>query len=295
MTAYRELRVVANGDHIDLLEEILFLSEAVSVTLDDDGDTPILEPPLGTHPVWPRTVVIAAYHDTRSDQVILADLSRSLVATGLQIELPKQLRVIADEDWVRISLDQFQPTEIGGFWVVPTWHAVPDHAHGPVLRLDPGLAFGTGYHPTTALCLAWLASADLAGRALLDFGAGSGILAIAGGLRGASPLVALDIDPQALDASAHNAQLNDLSLTCCLPDALPLQHFDVVIANILANPLIELAETLMATLTPGGSLVLAGLLDHQADAVQAAYPAIAWDPPVSRDGWTRLSGHCVPL
>ena len=231
MTAYRELRVVANGDHIDLLEEILFLSEAVSVTLDDDGDTPILEPPLGTHPVWPRTVVIAAYHDTRSDQVILADLSRSLVATGLQIELPKQLTVIADEDWVRISLDQFQPTEIGGFWVVPTWHAVPDHAHGPVLRLDPGLAFGTGYHPTTALCLAWLASADLAGRALLDFGAGSGILAIAGGLRGASPLVALDIDPQALDASAHNAQLNDLSLTCCLPDALPLQQFDVVIVN----------------------------------------------------------------
>lgn len=295
MTTFRELRVVANGDQIDLLEEVLFLSEAVSVTLDDAGDTPILEPPLGTHPVWPRTVVTAAFHDSRSDQAILADLSQRFVDAGLQIELPTQLIVIADQDWVRLSLDQFQPTEIGGFWVVPTWHAVPDQAQGPVLRLDPGLAFGTGYHPTTALCLAWLASAEIAGRALLDFGAGSGILAIAGGLRGASPLVALDIDPQALEASAHNAQLNDLSLICCLPDALPIQQFDVVVANILANPLIELAETLMATLKPGGSLVLAGLLDHQTEAVQAAYPGIQWDPPVSQDGWTRLSGHYAPL
>lgn len=291
MTTYRELRVVVSGDQVDVLEELLFLSEAVSVSLVDDGDTPILEPPLGTHPVWPRTVVTAAYHDDRTDHQILSELAQRTVEAGLLVELPNALSEVADQDWVRVSLDQFQPTEIGGFWVVPSWHAVPPQATGPILRLDPGLAFGTGYHPTTALCLDWLAQAPLEGRSLLDFGAGSGILAIGGGLRGAFPLVALDIDPQALEASAHNAQLNTLSLTCCLPDALPPDPFDVVIANILANPLIALAQTLVSALKPGGFLVLAGLLDSQANAVREAYPTITWDPPVSKDGWTRLSGQ----
>lgn len=295
MTTYRELRVVVSGDQVDLLEELFFLSDAVSVSLVDDGDTPILEPPLGTHPVWPRTVVIAAYHDDRSDTLILSELAQRSADAGLLVEFPHSLVEVADQDWVRLSLNQFQPTKIGGFWVVPSWHEIPPDANGPVLRLDPGLAFGTGYHPTTALCLDWLSRAALEGRSLLDFGAGSGILAIGGGLRGATPLVALDIDPQALEASAHNAQLNDLQLICCLPEDLPADRFDVVVANILANPLIALADTLLDALKPGGDLVLAGLLEAQAEAVQAAYPMIAWDPPVTLDGWTRLSGQRPPL
>ena len=290
MTEFRQLTVLAAGNQVELLEELLFLADAQAVTLVDDGDTPIFEPPVGSHPVWPQTQVQALFYDERPDSEILEDLATYFQRANILIELPKQLTPLPDQDWVRASLDQFQPIKIGGFWVKPSWNEDPIPPHLTVLNLDPGLAFGTGMHPTTQLCLEWLSTNDLSGQTVMDFGCGSGILGVAAGCLGASQVTGLDIDPQALIATDHNATLNDLVVETLLPDQTPSCTFDVVVANILANPLIELANTLNNLTRPGGKLVMAGLLDEQADKVRAAYPDIQFDTDVSKEGWTRLSG-----
>ncbi len=290
MTEFRQLTVLAAGNQVELLEELLFLADAQAVTLVDDGDAPIFEPPVGSHPVWPQTQVQALFYDVRPDSEILGDLATYFQRANLLIELPKELTPLPDQDWVRASLDQFQPIKIGGFWVKPSWNEDPIPPNLTVLNLDPGLAFGTGMHPTTQLCLEWLSANDLSGQTVMDFGCGSGILGVAAGCLGASQVTGLDIDPQALIATEHNASLNDLVVETLLPDQTPSCTFDVVVANILANPLIELANTLNNLTRPGGKIVMAGLLDEQADHVRAAYPNIHFDADVSKEGWTRLSG-----
>lgn len=290
MTEFRQLTVLAAGNQVELLEELLFLADAQAVTLVDDGDAPIFEPPVGSHPVWPQTQVQALFYDVRPDSEILGDLATYFQRANLLIELPKELTPLPDQDWVRASLDQFQPIKIGGFWVKPSWNEDPIPPNLTVLNLDPGLAFGTGMHPTTQLCLEWLSANDLSGQTVMDFGCGSGILGVAAGCLGASQVTGLDIDPQALLATEHNASLNDLVVETLLPDQTPSCTFDVVVANILANPLIELANTLNNLTQPGGKIIMAGLLDEQADHVRAAYPNIHFDADVSKEGWTRLSG-----
>jgi ribosomal protein L11 methyltransferase len=290
MTEFRQLTVLAAGNQVDLLEELLFLADAQAVTLVDDGDAPIFEPPVGSHPVWPQTQVQALFYDVRPDSEILGDLATYFQRANLLIELPKELTPLPDQDWVRASLDQFQPIKIGGFWVKPSWNEDPIPPNLTVLNLDPGLAFGTGMHPTTQLCLEWLSANDLSGQTVMDFGCGSGILGVAAGCLGASQVTGLDIDPQALLATEHNASLNDLVVETLLPDQTPSCTFDVVVANILANPLIDLADTLNNLTQPGGKIIMAGLLDEQADHVRAAYPNIHFDADVSKEGWTRLSG-----
>ncbi len=244
MTEFRQLTVLAAGNQVELLEELLFLADAQAVTLVDDGDTPIFEPPVGSHPVWPQTQVQALFYDERPDSEILGDLATYFQRANILIELPKELTPLPDQDWVRASLDQFKPIKIGGFWVKPSWNEDPIPPNLTVLNLDPGLAFGTGMHPTTQLCLEWLSANDLSGQTIMDFGCGSGILGVAAGCLGASQVTGLDIDPQALIATEHNASLNDLVVETLLPDQTPSCTFDVVVANILANPLIELANTL---------------------------------------------------
>ena len=290
MTEFRQLTVLAVGNHVELLEELLFLADAQAVTLVDEGDTPIFEPPVGSHPVWPQTRVQALFYDERPDPEILGDLATYFQRANILIELPKELTPLPDQDWVRASLDQFKPIKIGGFWVKPSWNddAIPQNL--TILNLDPGLAFGTGMHPTTQLCLEWLSANDLSGQRVMDFGCGSGILGVAAGCLGANQVTGLDIDPQALIATEHNANLNDLAVETLLPDQTPNCTFDVVIANILANPLIDLASTLTELTQPGGKIVMAGLLNEQAEQVKAAYPAITFDSDVSKEGWTRLSG-----
>jgi ribosomal protein L11 methyltransferase len=290
MTEFRQLTVLAAGNQVELLEELLFLVDAQAVTLVDEGDTPIFEPPVGSHPVWPQTRVQALFYDERPDPEILGDLATYFQRANILIELPKELTPLPDQDWVRASLDQFKPIKIGGFWVKPSWNddAIPQNL--TILNLDPGLAFGTGMHPTTQLCLEWLSANDLSGQRVMDFGCGSGILGVAAGCLGANQVTGLDIDPQALIATEHNASLNDLVVERLLPDQTPSCTFDVVIANILANPLIELASTLTELTQPGGKIVMAGLLNEQAEQVKAAYPAITFDSDVSKEGWTRLSG-----
>ncbi len=290
MTEFRQLTVLAAGNQVELLEELLFLADAQAVTLVDDGDAPIFEPPVGSHPVWPQTQVQALFYDVRPDSEILGDLATYFQRANLLIELPNELTPLPDQDWVRASLDQFQPIKIGGFWVKPSWNEDPIPPNLTVLNLDPGLAFGTGMHPTTQLCLEWLSANDLSGQTVMDFGCGSGILGVAAGCLGASQVTGLDIDPQALIATEHNASLNDLVVETLLPDQTPSCTFDVVVANILANPLIELADTLNNLTQPGGKIIMAGLLDEQADQVRAAYPNIHFDSDVSKEGWTRLSG-----
>ena len=290
MTGFRQLTVLATGDQVELLEELFFLADAQAVTLVDDGNSPIFEPPVGCHPVWPQTQLQGLFYDQRPDAEILGDLATYFQRANIPIELPKELTPLPDQDWVRVSLDQFQPIKIGRFWVKPSWNDEPTPQDLTILNLDPGLAFGTGMHPTTQLCLEWLSANPPSSQAVMDFGCGSGILGVAAGCLGASQITGLDIDPQALIATEHNASLNRLVVETLLPDQTPDQAFDVVVANILANPLIELASTLTKLTRPGGKIVMAGLLEEQADRVRAAYPAITFDDDQSREGWTRISG-----
>lgn len=291
MIGFRQLTLLAAGSQIECLEEVLILAEAQAVTFaGNDGQTPIFEPPVGAHPIWPQTIVQALFCDTRSDNEILADLATSFQRVNLLIELPESLLVINDQDWVRVTLDQFKPMEIGKFWVEPSWCKGDTPVGLTLLKLDPGLAFGTGMHPTTQLCLEWLSDNPTTCQSVIDFGCGSGILAIAAGCLGANFITGLDIDPQALIATKQNASLNKLAIETLTADELPSQTFDLVIANILANPLIELARDLTDLMKPNGVIVMAGLLDEQALEVRNAYPSIRFDADKSKDGWTLISG-----
>jgi ribosomal protein L11 methyltransferase len=226
-----------------------------------------------------------------------ADPVRAIAAAGRAARRappPYETCAVAEQDWVRATQAQFAPIRIAGMlWVVPSWCAPPDP--GAInLTLDPGLAFGTGSHPTTRLCLAWLATWLRRGERVLDYGCGSGILAIAAAKLGADEVVGVDVDPQAIRASRANARANGVAATFVAPDDLPAltaQRFDVLVANILANPLVLLAPALAARVRAGGRIVLSGILEPQAAQVAAAYAAwfniSVWN---SDDGWIALAG-----
>jgi ribosomal protein L11 methyltransferase len=283
------------GEHdAERVTALLESLDALAVTLADAADDPIYEPPPGATPLWQSTRVTALF-DPRVDRAaLLAALAGALPGFAAH-----RLTELADREWAREWLAHFQPMRFGRrLWVVPTAYQPPEP--GAVnLILDPGLAFGTGSHPTTALCLEWLdAHADaLRGARVLDFGCGSGILAIAAALLGAERVAALDIDPQALDATRENAARNGVldRLEVGGPDALSAagvgRPFGALVANILANPLRELAPTLMAALPAGAPFALSGILADQADEVGAAYaPYATLAAPVQRGDWVRLDG-----
>lgn len=285
------LELTACHPDVELLEEALFAAGAVSVTLTDAADSPILEPALGTHPTWPDTHVTGLFAGHANEQHV-----RSAVLAAVP-DAVLTARRVEDRDWVRAWMDDYTPMRFGRrLWVCPAGMAVPQSAQGEdavVITLDPGLAFGTGTHPTTAMCLAWLDAAPLAGARVLDYGCGSGILAIAAARLGAAQVVATDIDPQALTATRDNAGRNGVTVDTCLPDALPTgRSFDIVLANILAGPLAELAPRLTAHLVPGGHLTLAGLLDTQAAELTARYaPAVPLQVGARNGQWMRLDGQ----
>jgi ribosomal protein L11 methyltransferase len=223
------------------------------------------------------------------------DLRAALRAAASEVALPEpahETYAVAEQDWVRATQAQFGPIRIAeNFWIVPTWAEAPQ-PDALNLRLDPGLAFGTGSHPTTCLCLEWMHEHVRAGASLLDYGCGSGILAIAGARLGAGRVVGTDVDPQAMRASGENARANGVTATFVLPDALPPESFDVLVANILANPLTLLAPALARRVRACGRIALSGILEPQADAVAAAYARWfnieSWK---SRDGWVLLAGE----
>ncbi len=288
---WRQLSVAATEAQAESLSDRFFALGAQSVSFQDEGDQPLFEPKPGETPVWRNTRVIALFEAD-------IDLSRvrSALLDGFDAENLSDWREeeIQDRAWERAWLDHFHPMQFGRrLWIVPTGFEMPRQADAVCVNLDPGLAFGTGTHPTTALCLQWLDGQALWGKTLVDFGCGSGILTVAALLLGAEKAVATDIDPQALIATADNARKNSVAarVDCCLPPQMPVIQADLLLANILANPLIELAGQLAGYVRPGGALVLSGILREQADAVGRAYePYFVMDEPVFLEDWVRLSG-----
>ena len=279
----------------DVVEEIFMRFGACSVTLSDAADDPILEPGLGATPLWNNTQITGLFSPE-------ADFEQLKLALQTELDLPvlppNRVEELADREWEREWLKDFGPMSFGDrLWIYPTNSAV-DRDDAIVVRLDPGLAFGTGTHATTALCLEWLDGLPLDEAALLDYGCGSGVLAIAGLKLGCHSALALDIDPQAVIASRQNAIDNSVAdrLTIISDPAEINGVFDVVVANILAGPLVEIAESITLTLKGRGMLALSGILCEQAEGVMAAYePWIDFDEPVFRaqDGqnWSRLTGQ----
>jgi len=264
---------------------------ALSVTCGDAGDQPLLEPAPGERSLWNRTRVTALF-DAESD----AHLLRAALANALPESEIRSLeqQTLEDQPWERAWLDDFHPMRFGRrLWVCPAGQR-PPQADAVVLDLDPGLAFGTGTHPTTALCLQWLDGAELLGKRVLDYGCGSGILAIAAALLGAESVVAVDHDPQALEATRDNAAKNGVAdrIQVLPPQRTPETEFDLLLANILAGTLVELAPLLTPRVAPGGRLLLSGILEEQAGQVEAAYSEyFDLKPPSSQEGWVLLYGH----
>jgi ribosomal protein L11 methyltransferase len=286
-----QAHVTVEKDRAPLLELLLEQLGALSVTLEDAADEPMFEPPPGATPLWQATRVTGLFPGDTDADALRADLEHALAA-GAAAQVA--LEVLEDRAWERAWLERFRPMRFGRrLWVCPSGQTV-DAPDAVVVRLDPGLAFGTGTHPTTALCLEWLDGAELAGRRVIDFGCGSGILGIAAARLGAARVVALDHDPQALLATRANAAANAVAeqLETRHSSEPPPPAADIVIANILANVLLDLRRDLSALVLPGGQLVLSGILREQAPAVAAAYAEdFALEPPVARDEWVRLDGR----
>ena len=273
--------------------DALLVAGALAVDLSDPGAGTSAEMPLYGEPdaadagLWPTSRVDATF---AADADVDAALRAVTHATDLPLPAYER-RPVAARDWVRETQAQFAPIRVGeGFWIVPSWCAPPEPA-AINLALDPGLAFGTGSHPTTRLCLAWLIETGVRGADVLDYGCGSGILAIAAMKLGAGRAGGVDVDPQAIRASDDNARANGVTAHFCLPDALDAGVHDVVVANILANPLILLAPALSARVRGGGRIALSGILDAQAEGVADAYaPWFTLAPWRRDDGWVILAG-----
>lgn len=285
-----QLRLAITPEQAPAYEDALLEVGAVSVTYMDAEDQPIFEPDLGTTPLWTQTHLLALFEGGVDEANLVAHLQ---LLTGRPLP-DYAFQALEDQDWERSWMDNFHPLCFGQrLWIVPSWHSAPD-PQAVNLLLDPGLAFGTGTHPTTALCLEWLDGQALEGLEVLDFGCGSGILAIAALLLGAKQAVGTDIDVQALEASRDNAQRNGIAderFPLYLPEKLPNLTADLVLANILAGPLVQLAPTLIERVKPGGRLVLSGILNEQAEDVRAAYRAhFDLAPTTEKDGWVRIDG-----
>jgi ribosomal protein L11 methyltransferase len=283
---------------VAICEELCLSLGAVSVTLVDQRDDPVLEPAPGEIRLWPATCLQALFAANESGQLPDTDalLARLQQGSGLEVQ-QVSAQIVADRVWEREWLRDFRPMNFGArLWIVPGELPLPTEAMAndtAIVRLDPGLAFGTGTHPTTAMCLSWLDRPALTGRSVVDYGCGSGILAIAALVLGASAAQTFDIDPQALLATDENATRNGVRERLKIVNtADQLSVSDVVLANILAGPLAELAENLSALVRPGGNLLLAGLLAHQADELITRYrPWISLREQARQGDWVLLAGQ----
>ncbi|PWK98250.1 ribosomal protein L11 methyltransferase [Pantoea allii] len=286
-----QIKINSSGANAEELSDALMETGAVSVTFQDTHDTPVYEPMPGETRLWGDTDVIGLF-DAESDmEGVIAELSQHPL---LGENFRHKIEQIEDKDWEREWMANFHPMRFGErLWICPSWRDVPDPDAVNVM-LDPGLAFGTGTHPTTSLCLTWLDCLDLAGKTVIDFGCGSGILAIAALKLGAAQAIGIDIDPQAIQASRDNAERNGVAdrLTLFLPHQQPENlQADVVVANILAGPLRELAPLISVLPKSGGHLGLSGVLESQAESVCEAYVAhFALDPVAVKEEWCRITG-----
>ncbi len=287
--AWQQLSLITNASNAAIISAFFEQMGAESVTYLDAEDQPIFEPPIDATPVWPKTQVIALFPESTVPALVKLKLDQELS------EIPYHNwteQTLADQAWERAWLEHFKPLCFANrLWICPTGQERSEP--GTVcLTLDPGLAFGTGTHPTTSLCLEWLAGHDLSSLSVIDYGCGSGILAIAALALGAKSVIAVDIDRQALTATQANAEKNQLQdrLLTCLPENMPEHPSDLLIANILAGPLIELAPRLQSLVKTNGQLLLSGLLRDQAEAVCQAYlPSFSFSVTTGPDDWCLLS------
>jgi len=290
-----ELRLMCPEDRVEAVSDALEALDALSVSVEDaDAQTdaeqalfgePGMPPPKEG---WRRSRVVALFGDEAAAIAAAGLLQVQDFFGGCEVI---GVDAVPDEDWVRLTQSQFTPVEITpDFWIVPTWHEPPAQARH-IIRLDPGLAFGTGTHPTTRMCLRWIAQHAPVGPRVLDYGCGSGILAIGAARFGGVAIDAVDIDPAAVEATLANAKANGVQLSAGLPDQVS-GEYQVVLANILATPLKMLAPLLCSRVAAGGTLVLAGILERQADELRAAYaPALALEVADREDGWVLMTAR----
>jgi ribosomal protein L11 methyltransferase len=301
--SWTEVIIEIAREHAEALSDALMEAGALSVSVEDADEGTDQEKPLFGEPgmepteaAWDHSRVVALTDVDADQQAIIAEAA---AAIGLAQSPAFTTRDVADADWVRLTQSQFEPIHIGtNIWVVPSWHEAPD-PNGLILELDPGLAFGTGSHPTTRLCMEWLEAHPKPGKSVLDYGCGSGILAMVAKKMGAGDVAGVDIDPQAIESARLNAERNACEITFYVPDELAVaaneRHaggkFDIVVANILSSPLKLMAPMLSGRVAPGGSLVLSGVLARQAEEVAAAYaPFIKLGVWAEQDGWVALHG-----
>ena len=282
-----QLRLHTDAASSERIEDLLFHCGAVSISFEDAADQPILEPPIGDHPIWSNLIMQAHFIERDAFDLACKALEHE-TAIHSQIELTQ----IDNQGWQEKFQQLFTAMQFGPLWIYPSWedNPCPD---GVSLELDPGLAFGTGQHPTTFLCLEILSQIPLQDREVIDFGCGSGILALSAHLLGAQHVYAVDIDPQAITASINNARKNQLSLaafTIGTPDKLNSVQTQVMVANILAAPLIQLRNELVKHLLPQGTLLLSGILDEQTDAIIEHYSRyFDYQQTYSKEGWSAIS------
>jgi len=286
-----QLRLNANEETAEKYSDWLSACGAQAVTFIDEKDTPIYEPLPGDEVLyWHNTVIMGLFEANHDMDKVVAYLKSIHPDKN---EMQYKLEQLEDKDWEREWMDNFHPMKFGKrLWICPSWLEIPEPEAVNVM-LDPGLAFGTGTHPTTALCLTWLDSLDLVGKTVVDFGCGSGILSLAALKLGATKVIGIDIDPQALQASLANAKRNHVEdrLELYLPKDQPLFKADVVVANILAGPLRELAPTIIEFVGDNGVLALSGVLEDQAQTLQDIYGQwCKMDPVQVQEEWVRLSG-----
>lgn len=293
-----QIHITVDQEHVDFTETLLLSLGAVSVTLDDAEDQALLEPLPGETPLWNKVIVTGIYQEDEQDPIDVAKLEAFLSA---QLpNAPMRHEQLEDQVWERAWMDYYDPIQISEkFWIVPEWLEAPD-ADAVNIKLDPGLAFGTGNHASTFLCLQWLGQTDLKDKTVIDFGCGSGILAVAALLLGAKKVYATDIDPQAVLATKQNAELNGV-LDCLyvgLPEEFDAEfkskesQADVLVANILASPLMMLAPEFATLLKPGGEFALAGVIEEQVEDVSAVYTQYFDILQIEKreENWCRISG-----
>lgn len=283
----RQIKLLTDERNAESLADMLMDAGALSATIEDADAQSVDEKPLYGEPgleptnrAWPRSILSVLAEDDFDIQTNLAIASEAFNMGKIEILEDSPME---DADWVRITQAQFQPIQVSKrLWIVPTWHELPDE-NAINLRLDPGVAFGTGSHPTTHLCLQWLDEHVKEGDSVLDYGCGTGILGIAAKLVGAGAVLGTDIDPLAVEASDANAEMNEVEALFVEPHDMPEGKFDIVVANILRGPLVQLAPILLGRVAEKGSLVLSGILAEQADDIIAAYTKL--DPSVRLSLW----------
>ncbi len=299
--SWTEVVIEIAREHAEALSDALMEAGALSVSVEDADEGTEDEKPLFGEPgmvpeqaAWDHSRVVALTDEVDDQAVIVLEAARAI---GLEQPPDFAVRSVADADWVRLTQSQFEPIHIGkNIWVVPSWHEAPD-PNGLILEVDPGLAFGTGSHPTTRLCMEWLEAHPAPGKSVLDYGCGSGILAMVAKKLGAQDVAGVDIDPQAIESAKLNAERNNCAIDFYVPDDFAGsshggQRFDIVVANILSSPLKLMAPMLSGRVADGGSLILSGVLARQAEEVAAAYaPFIKLGVWAEHDGWVALHGQ----